>query len=497
MVLARFVPAVVVLGWMASGCATLSGLDSLERVDCIDCDAGATFDAGGGVDRGTPADTGGTQKDVAPPFDAGPTHAIGGTVSGLAGKGLVLENNGDDDVIVTADGPFTFRGLLNEKAAYSVEVLLQPTDQTCVVANGTGTVGSVDVMNVQVTCGSKTYSIGGTVSGLTGTGLVLQDNGGNDLPIAANGPFTFSTGLANGANYAVNVRTQPSNPSQSCVVSSASGVVSGMDVTGVVVNCSSGSFTVGGAVTGLVGKGLVLQNNGGNDLPILANGSFSFSTPIQTGNPYAVTVRTQPTGFGQTCTVSGGAGMIGGSNVTNVQVACGAVRSITLTGVGGMIADGRPSMWCGNNPGAPRTSDISIPMDYFKINDVTVTLTNLTHTYAGDLIAQLQHVESGTTIDLFRRVGSSNNDCGSRAHFQGTYRFSDSFTGNLWSFPPMAPSLTAGDYFASTTSGTKTLLVGPTGFRGQSVLGTWRLTITDNTSGDTGSLGGWTLHLVP
>jgi trimeric autotransporter adhesin len=498
MVRAWLVPAVVAVGGIVAGCATISGLDSLERVDCIDCDGGATADARPLDDRSTPVDGVGPQKDVIAPIDAGPTHSIGGTVSGLTGRGLVLENNGDDDIIVTADGPFTFRDRLNEKATYSVEVLLQPSDQTCIVVNGAGTIGSIDVTNVNVNCGTKTYSIGGTVSGLTGTGLVLQNGGQNDLPISGNGPFTFSTGLANGANYAVSVLTQPSNPSQACAVSSASGVVTGANVTGVVVNCSSGSFTVGGSVTGLVGSGLVLQNNAGNDLAISANGSFSFSTPIQTGNPYAVTVRTQPSTYEQACTVTNGTGSIGGGNVSNVQIACGPVKSITLTGVGGAIPDGRPSSSCASSPGPPRTSDISIPSDYFMINGVTVTLSSLSHTFAGDLLAQLSHVERQTTIDLFRRVEStSNQSCGSQASFQGTYRFDDSFTDSLWSFPATAPLLRAGDYFCSTSGGTKAQLLGPGGFRGQGVSGTWRLTIIDNVAGDTGTIGGWTLRLTP
>ena len=53
-----------------------------------------------------------------------------------------------------------------------------------------------------------TYTIGGTVSGLTGTGLVLQDNGGNNLSVSASGSFTFSTAVASGAAYSVTVFTQ-------------------------------------------------------------------------------------------------------------------------------------------------------------------------------------------------------------------------------------------------------------------------------------------------
>ncbi len=149
-------------------------------------------------------------------------------------------------------------------------------------------------------------------------------------------------------------------------------------------------------------------------------------------------------------------------------------------------------------PGAPRTSDILIPADHFMINDVTVTLTNLNHSFAGDLTAQLQHVETQTTVDLFRRIDSTMSDaCGSRARMQGTYRFGDSFSGDLWSFASNAASLPAGDYVCSTSAGAKTLLVGPGGFRGQGVAGTWRLTLTDSTSSDTGSFASWTLRLAP
>ena len=81
-----------------------------------------------------------------------------------------------------------------------------------------------------------TFTIGGTVSNLVGTGLVLQNNGGNNLPVAANGSFTFTTAIDSGAAYAVTVLTQPSNPAQTCVVASGSGTASA-NVTNVTVNC--------------------------------------------------------------------------------------------------------------------------------------------------------------------------------------------------------------------------------------------------------------------
>jgi len=48
---------------------------------------------------------------------------------------------------------------------------------------------------------SSTYTIGGTVSGLVGTGLVLQNYGGNNLAISTNGSFTFTQGVNSGGPY--------------------------------------------------------------------------------------------------------------------------------------------------------------------------------------------------------------------------------------------------------------------------------------------------------
>ncbi|TMH48427.1 MAG: hypothetical protein E6H50_10770, partial [Betaproteobacteria bacterium] len=51
-----------------------------------------------------------------------------------------------------------------------------------------------------------TYTIGGTIANLTGSGLVLQLNGGGNLPVNANATaFTFITQLAAGAMYNVSV----------------------------------------------------------------------------------------------------------------------------------------------------------------------------------------------------------------------------------------------------------------------------------------------------
>jgi 6-phosphogluconolactonase len=82
------------------------------------------------------------------------------------------------------------------------------------------------------------YNVGGTVTGLKGTGLVLQDNSRDDLRVNANGAFTFSSRVAKGNTYAVTVKTQPSNPAQTCTVQGGSGTMAKVNITGVVLSCS-------------------------------------------------------------------------------------------------------------------------------------------------------------------------------------------------------------------------------------------------------------------
>jgi len=252
------------------------------------------------------------------------TFSIGGTVSGLAGT-LVLQNNGTNNLTRTGNGVFTFSSVLQSGSNYNVAVLTQPAGQTCTVANGVGAVSGADVVSVAVTCATNTFSVGGAVSGLTGT-VVLQLNGGNNLSLSASGPFTFNTPLADLSNYSVTVLTQPAG--QSCSVVSGTGTVAGADVAGVSVTCAVNTFTVGGTVSGLGGT-LVLQNNGTDNLSVAASGGFTFATALQTGSPYSVTVLTQPAG--QTCTVANATGTVSGASVASVSVSC-TVNTFTVGG---------------------------------------------------------------------------------------------------------------------------------------------------------------------
>ncbi len=115
------------------------------------------------------------------------------------------------------------------------------------------------------------------------------------------------------------------------------------------------SYSIGGSVTGLVGSGLVLQDNLGNDLPIGSNGSFTFSALLATGSAYSVTVLTSSPA--QTCAVTNGSGTVAAANITTVQVSCTTIPSyaLTVTEVGtgtGTVTDNQTQINCSEANGA-------------------------------------------------------------------------------------------------------------------------------------------------
>ena len=182
--------------------------------------------------------------------------------------------------------------------------------------------------------GPPGYAVGGNVTGLSGSGLVLADNVAEGLVITANGPFRFPTRLAAGAAYTVSVRTQPRGPTQNCTVINGSGTVGKSDVANVAVNCkTTQSYAVGGTVNGLSGSGLVLQDNGGDELAVSANGHFAFSTSLASGAAYHISVLTQPGNPVQNCTLTNGTarGTVGTADVTTVAVVCASVGRFVYT----------------------------------------------------------------------------------------------------------------------------------------------------------------------
>ncbi|MGH8238373.1 MAG: hypothetical protein ACREXP_15325, partial [Steroidobacteraceae bacterium] len=117
------------------------------------------------------------------------SFVVGGSVSGLSGT-LALHDDGGGDLTVTSDGRFAFAVAMPNASAYRVTVARQPAGQTCVVADGAGTIASADVTNVTVTCSATPApppSVGsGSLDPDFGTdGKVTTDFSGAPPPVTA------------------------------------------------------------------------------------------------------------------------------------------------------------------------------------------------------------------------------------------------------------------------------------------------------------------------
>jgi alpha-tubulin suppressor-like RCC1 family protein len=279
---------------------------------------------------------GGSSADGTP---AGETHLLGGSVSGLSGSGLMLwaEFGAASTFVVVMGGAtsFQFPTRLPKDAPYSVTVSQQPFSpyQSCDVANGVGVMASEDVVDVEVTCTTRRGTIGGSITGLTGVGLVLTAATLPDVAVPAGATsFTFPGTVASGTSFSVTVGRQPEYPRQTCTVQGGTGTTA-LDVTSIAVTCAADARTVAGSVTGLVGSGLRLGTPGLPDLTIPPGASgFSFEGSLPADGRYDVTVVAQPDGPSQTCRVVNGTGDAGGREAVGVEISCASAWAAVSAG---------------------------------------------------------------------------------------------------------------------------------------------------------------------
>lgn len=269
---------------------------------------------------------------------SGASYTVGGSVSGLtAGQTLVLKDNGGDALTVTANGAFSFTTKVASGDSFAITVGTQPAGETCSVASGSGSVAGADVANAVVSCADKAFALGGSVTGLVASGLVLA-NGAETLTVPSGASqFTFVTPVAFTSGYAVTVSQQPAG--LSCAVKNASGTMPAQDVTSVAVSCTDQPFTLGGSIAGLgAATGLVLAN-GADTLTVPASATqFTMPAQVPFSTAYAVTVQAAPAGLA--CSVANGSGTMPASNVSSVAVTC-ATQSFNVGGsVSGLTATG-------------------------------------------------------------------------------------------------------------------------------------------------------------
>jgi Calx-beta domain len=115
-------------------------------------------------------------------------------------------------------------------------------------------------------------SIGGSVDGLEGDGLVLSNNGEELQLGASEESFRFPTAVFEGDDYEVKVSVQPWAPAQRCEVTNGSGTAGTIDITDVTVSCVEVplqsiliSRTIGGQ------RDLLVVREDGNELVTIAD----------------------------------------------------------------------------------------------------------------------------------------------------------------------------------------------------------------------------------
>ncbi len=287
------------------------------------------------------------------------SHTLGGVVSGLGNfSGLVLASNGQTVAVPASASSFTFANPIPEGTSYAVSIQTQPDSSNCSISGGSGTVGTSAITSVMVTCSTASYPLGGTVSGLTSSGLVLASNGQTVSVSSGAASFVFGTPLSLSTSYAVTVQTQPAG--MTCSVSNGSGSVSG-PVNSISVTCGGqptfflGGIVVGGSLVRPYIDGLVLAS-GAQTAVIdtlqagLHPGRYEFRFPIAmtSGTPYSVYVLTQPPGY--ICSVSNGTGSLANADVFSVSVNCVAIPTYTLGGriLGAYVVSGQQAVLASN-----------------------------------------------------------------------------------------------------------------------------------------------------
>jgi hypothetical protein len=320
--------------------------------------------------------------------------------------------------------------------------------------------------------GGYSYTVGGTVTGLNGAGLVLRDNGGDDLAVSASGMFTFATKVANGAAYAVSVYTQPSNPTQTCTVTNGSGTMGSINITTVTVACVtvvSGTFLgvdyANSGDTGSLGV-TILDGAGGYTSTSVENDAGTITSGIADAGTYTV--------------AAGGA--------------------VTLdTNVGGVSADGNTIVIADTTSGDQAYIDVEI-----KQGQTTFTNADFSGTYAvvaydssGDLSILMTLMADGAGTFSGTEVQNNAGVISSSSAITGTYAVA--LDGGLTLVPTGGATLTGGIsadgniLVLSQLTATQVPAIavgvkqGQSTFTNASVNGTFQL-VTDENSGDSGVL---------
>jgi subtilisin-like proprotein convertase family protein len=180
--------------------------------------------------------------------------------------------------------------------------------------------------------------------------------------------------------------------------------------------------------------------------------------------------------------------------VCSVAAVAGPAAQSFSSGAAIAIPRGQPSVTRG--PAGPFPSEIVVSGVDGAVTTITVTLSNITHTHPTDLDILLE-APNGRTIMLM-------SDCGGGADVNGlTLGFRDDAALKL----PDSVALTTGTFRPSDfgINGDQLPLPAPqrpftatslSMLAGDAVNGVWRLWVADDSDGDVGSIGAWSISFA-
>jgi 6-phosphogluconolactonase len=158
--------------------------------------------------------------------------------------------------------------------------MMTPRVAALVASGALVVAGCAGSSNDSGSLGPVTYAVGGTVSGLSGSGLRLHDDRAGDVAVVADGAFTFPTRLASGTPFLVSVSSQPADTGEHCLVMNAggSGTIANADLSSVKVSCAT------------VGRLALVADQAANGIGAYSIDPTTGALSVVAGSPYPVEI---------------------------------------------------------------------------------------------------------------------------------------------------------------------------------------------------------------
>lgn len=237
------------------------------------------------------------------------TFSLSGVIGGpgAAGTTVTLSGpNGASTAVADTSGNYRFSGLSN--GTYTVTPS-GPGGVTFSPGNQSVTINGGHLFGVNFTAAQPTYSISGTVAGVSGDSVVLSGSVNAAITTDSSGNYSFS-GVPNGS-YVVTPGAigYVINPSSQNVT------VNGANVSSVNFTGSSLSYSISGVITG--GAGVTVTLAGAANATTTADSSGSYSFGGLVNGSYTIT----PSHVGLVFSPASLAVTVFGANLTNANLA--------------------------------------------------------------------------------------------------------------------------------------------------------------------------------